>query len=745
MADRESLERALVGAHKAGDEKAARALASALKNLPSEPEKSFMQSAKDFVTGDDRATELTESLPELGALDGSGNILGGEDKSKIAALTPAILSTLDPFGIAEIVSNNFENVGVAFNKDAEGNLFPILRNNKTGVAVQVNKPGISGIDVLQGLGLAAVFTPAGRAGLGSGVVAGSAKVGAASGATQAGLNALQQASGREATGKEIAGEVGFAALGGFVFENLFRAMGAGWRGVANKLKKGEVDDQARNAFKEQAQRFGIPAEEITDDYIKRAANDALDAFDGDLTALEREFKVGLTNAQRSGSQSALSQEDSLRSGIRGQAAQDAFLKGEANQNQQILQASGRLQDDIARGAESISTRQQAGAALRDGVQRLEVAANDAIEAAYANVGDASLSPEGFKGLLRATKNATRSIEFPKSDKLVPAYAELRRSIRKAEVDLLRLSKQPGMRLKPMHIRSIETVRKSLNSYMDAAANPTDRRNILATRQAFDNYLDDAVIKGLFDGDQEALTALKSSREVFKDYMKKFSPRTDKTRLGKSKDQPGEFISKIILDNPTDEQVINSLFTVGGFNKPGAAKMAQRYKELLGADSTEWNMVRQAAFKQLVKTNNVNGAEVISGAKTLTAIQKALESNKSLVSELFSGEEVLKLKRFANLVKRAQPDLVKSRENPSGTAQKAMKEIGNLAQRFLPFVDGGAVSFTGGVGVVMKNRAATKAAEQAFRPFSKLQRSVGESVAEGAAIGQSEKLEPLTGT
>jgi hypothetical protein len=496
-----------------------------------------------------------------------------------------------------------------------------------------------------------------------------------------------------------------------------------------------VDDKTREFFTQQATKLGIPADDITDDYIKQAANDAVDSFGGDLTALEKEFKVRLTNAQRSGNQAAMSSEDSIRAGMRGSKAQEVFLKGEANQNKQITNAAASLQDDIARGSELISSRQEAGAALKQGVENLEQVANDSIEAAYSQVGDASLSADGFRGLIKATKNAARSSEFPKSDKIVPAYAELRKELIKAETSLSKLAKSENAKLKPVHIRHIEDVRKSINSYMDAAANQTDRRNIMATRQAFDDYLDKAVIQGLFDGDSQSINSLKAGRAVFRDYMRKFSPRIKNTRLGKSKDPAGDFISKIILNDPTDEQVVNSLFTVGGFNKAGSARMAGRYKELLGAESQEWNAVRQAAFRQLVKTNNVNGAEVISGPKTLTAINKAMESNSSLMKEMFTPKELSKMKRFAVLVKRTAPDITKSRENASGTSQKAVKEVGNYLQRFLPFMDGGTIAVTTGVGVV-KNRSATKAAEAAFRPFTKLNRGAGVQALESGLIGQS---------
>lgn len=743
MATKQQLETALFNADKAGDVPAARALAKALKNgdYDDQPEKSNFEKVKQFVTGEDRRTTQTDTLPELGSEVGYSQIFGEGNAGTAAKLTPALMTTLDPEGIVKIITSAAPEVGVTYNKDAQGNVFPILRNNKTGAVAQVNRPGISAVDVAQGLGLAALFTPAGRAGVGtaSGIKA-AAKVGLGSATTQAGLNTVQQASGRDASTGEIATEIGLAGAGGALVDGLFRLGGNAFRALRQRVKSGNIDDATRQVIIEQATKLGIPADEVTDAYIKqafKAADNAFSADDATLTALEKEFNVTLSNAQRGGNVQALSAEDSIRSGARGSKAQDVFLQGEKKQIGQISNAAANLQSDIAKGGQLIGSTQEAGAALRSGVQNAESVADSAIEQAYKQVGDASITPEGFKGLLKATKNAARGLEYPQDPALVPAYATLKSNIVKAEVDLAKLSKMEGVRLKPVHIRRLEEIRRSIGTYEKAAANQTDRRNIAAMRNAFDGYLDDAVIQNLFTGDSASIEALKSARSVFKDYMTKFSPQQNVTRLGKGSDPSGEFIKKIILENPTDEQVINSLFTVGGFNKAGAAKMAQKYKGLLGAESEEWNMVRQAAFKNLVKTKSVNGENVISGQQTLSAINKAITSNKSLIGELFSPDEVSKLRRFALLIKRTEPDLPRSRENPSGTSQKLIKEAVNMLRTVMPFLDSHALFVTTGAGVVMKNRAAVNAAKQAFKPFHALNKGVIQSGSEGALIGQSQ--------
>lgn len=87
-----------------------------------------------------------------------------------AGITAAVLTTTDPNEIAQIFSQTYtdENTGL------ETQVFPnvgvttapdgvlILTNRKTGKSALINRPGISGMDVLQLLGLGMTFTPAGR-------------------------------------------------------------------------------------------------------------------------------------------------------------------------------------------------------------------------------------------------------------------------------------------------------------------------------------------------------------------------------------------------------------------------------------------------------------------------------------------------------------------------------------------------------------------------------------------------------
>ena len=241
------------------------------------------------------------------------------------------------------------------------------------------------------------------------------------------------------------------------------------------------------------------------------------------------------------------------------------------------------------------------------------------------------------------------------------------------------------------------------------------------KRAFDDYLDDAVQKALFAGDDQSLEALKNARGLFADYAKKFRAQPTRGRSGRTvdRDEAGQFIEKIIDANPTDEQIVNAVFGASGLNKGSGAAMAKRFKSILGNDSEGWNAVRRQAFNRLIKTIKINGDDVVSGQQTLKAIDDATKNNGSLVKEIFSKEELGLIRRLALHIKRTQPDIVKSRENPSGTAQVAGKAFGDVIKRL-----GNAFAFSGepllmatssGVSVSKGFRNSSKA-KNAIKPF-----------------------------
>ena len=205
-------------------------------------ERSLFGKVSDFFTGDDRETRATKELPEFG----EGSLLFGEDRAKGLAITPALLTATDPNEIATILKSNFPNIGIQY--DEKGNV--IAANNKTGARVVLNKPGVSQLDILQGLGLASAFSPAGM------VKTGLVKAAAAGGGISAGIEGLQELSGGEFDASQVALDAGLGA-GGKLAEN---AISAGLRSV-----KGTIPSEAAAIIKA-GEEFDVPV--LTTDVIQ---------------------------------------------------------------------------------------------------------------------------------------------------------------------------------------------------------------------------------------------------------------------------------------------------------------------------------------------------------------------------------------------------------------------------------------------------------------------------------------------
>ena len=195
----------------------------------------------DFITGAGQETRATQELPELGA----GGLLSQEDPLKIAAVTPVLLTTTNPRELGNILSSQFENVRIT--EDEKGNL--IANNNATGSQVVINQPGVSQLDILQGLGIAATFSPAAKlatagtkgAALTAGVVARrAAQAGVGAGLTEAGMQQAQEATGGEFNKEDVAlaSALGIVAEGGL---GLIQRNTALKKKIADKLIAGDTD------------------------------------------------------------------------------------------------------------------------------------------------------------------------------------------------------------------------------------------------------------------------------------------------------------------------------------------------------------------------------------------------------------------------------------------------------------------------------------------------------------------------
>lgn len=173
----------------------------------------------DGVAIQEQQAQRIEALPELG----QGGLLAGQDPLTGAAITPALLTTTDPRELGQILTENFPGViGVTQTKDGRF----IARNNNTGATVELNKPDLSQLDIVQGLGIAAAFTPATRVATTGALVAGTA-------ATSLINEAVQALSGGEFNAEQVAIDAATAGL----LDKAFEVAKATGRSIKDVLRK----------------------------------------------------------------------------------------------------------------------------------------------------------------------------------------------------------------------------------------------------------------------------------------------------------------------------------------------------------------------------------------------------------------------------------------------------------------------------------------------------------------------------
>jgi len=150
-------------------------------------------------------SRAVQELPELGtgALFKEGGAAGLGDQAEAAIST---MFTPDPEELAKILGRMPE---IGITRTPQGDL--IANNNQTGQQVVINKPGLSKLDIIQGLSIGSAFVPAALSAPAVGAAAGLGGLGAAvaggaatSALTQTAIEGLQSQLGGEMNPEEIA-------------------------------------------------------------------------------------------------------------------------------------------------------------------------------------------------------------------------------------------------------------------------------------------------------------------------------------------------------------------------------------------------------------------------------------------------------------------------------------------------------------------------------------------------------------
>ena len=653
-------------------------------NVPAEvaEDKGFFDGVGEFFSGSDRQTRATQELPEVGR----GGLLFGEDQATAKGITPALLTATNPNELGQILSENFPSIGIT--SDEKGNL--IANNNRSGVKVVLNQPGVSQFDVLQGLGIAAAFTPAGR-------VAGSLKLAGAAGGTSAGIEALQALSGGEFDASQVVIDTVTAG----VLDKAFEVAKATGRSIRDVLKKDANinPDQILKSFTSkgnQSRQYsgGTRQQPSTGETLQRVTQP--DITPKALAKMRQAEGQGvqLTRAQATGDFGANEAEQTLLKSITPEGTQaQAFANTQQEQlkaaakgytdkfggSSRLAEASGELSEVTARGK---------GEQIQEALQGVEKLKREEVSALYTQAGETA-------GEAIPLNNA--SIVEIADDIIVnrPITPEVEKSINTAmaKFGLIGDSVEQSSRNKfkvmdgdqsimitgeqtPLTLSNAEEFRKALNKAV--GADQTGSASLVV--KALDEQVTEVIESGssmVGGANQPRTEAFKTARQAAAKQMSTFKakdviqdlvgfkkgtktptvdPETVITKIAKGDKAVTNIrkVKEVLLKNPTAET-----------KKAWESIQAETVGDILG---------------QAINKDTLN----ISGARLNSAMNKY---KPEALRELLGRKQYALLKRLQQTVGDATIP-PPGTTNPSGTFNKLM----NMTERLGNFSGGGLVNF-----------------------------------------------------
>lgn len=338
-------------------------------------DQSWWSKAKNLVTGDDRMTPEMENLDEIGNAPELNSMSWSAFKTSLGLNT-----TSDEDKLKAVITQNIP--GASFTTDSKGNTIVNLESGQ----YALNKPGLSGQDVIRGAMDLAAFTPAGRA----------SSIGGAIGANALTEAAMQGAASSVGGGDIDLGDVALSgALGGAskAAENVI--------GAAYRAARGRPTGQAADAT-EFARSTGAPL--MTSDvnppstFVGKAAQSAAEKvpFAG----------TGIPRAQQ---QEARKQIISDYAAKFGEYNPDDVYTSLQRQTNRVKQAAGASRQNIINQVSDSS-----------------LASNKAIDAIDAEIERLSRSPSG-KELATADTATIQKLQDYKADiEADPTFANLER-------------------------------------------------------------------------------------------------------------------------------------------------------------------------------------------------------------------------------------------------------------------------------------------------------------------------------
>jgi hypothetical protein len=584
-----------------------------------------------------------------------------------------VMSTTDPKALQDIMMKQIP--GSQPGVDPEGNPFIIVENKP----YYLNKPGLSGTDVVGFIGDLAKFMPAGKlAQLGLTVGGRGAIAAVGTGVTGSASQLASQSMGstQPFNVPQVALESAFGA-GGQVVGDLLGSYIRNNRPVTDQL--GQFTPEFNAALKAAGiniSDFGAGGQQsIIDAYKQLGGKFAREAKNVTSGANIADVNFPLTRGQATGDIAQLAEEEAMRNAARGSFAQKILARFDEKQKVEVLKDLEAKQKAFASGQITTSPTEVGGRiyeSIRNKQQELKLGYKSAYEA---------VDPTALRILSESVDPLESRVMATLKERVVdPTLTPASRNA----IDEIRaiIPKTGKANVTDISLKSIETTRKKLNELYKAGANDTDRGNVSAIIKEFDNWLDDSITNGLVRGDINQLGKLKEARALYAQYRTTF-PQGNTGKLADA--DAAKNIRTIVEKDLQPSEVMNLLYGKSAIGEAqSSVRTVQRLKKMFGADSNDFKQFQEAAFVRLTRDSQGN---MLPASKIVRTIDELIMGKGSgLTRELFSADQIREITKLRSDLNKLVVPI--EAQNPSRSGYEGARAVISVLNK---------MGFTGAAG------------------------------------------------
>ena len=408
------------------------------------------------------------------------------------------------------------------------------------------------------------------------------------------------------------------------------------------------------------------------------------------------FNFNLSKGQASGDEASVDVLFKASSGAYGREAQVTANDFLEKQGIDIGTSATSLLNKVYSGQITGGTLEEAGEAVKNSILKNYKIGSDKVTTAYNMVDKDAVFNAGASNIdnltfsvERAIQDGTATVDAVLTPATINGIKVIKDFVKKyqptpagAQGELIQMARQE---VKPSTLNEFELVRKKIDGLYSAAANKTDKKNILTIKKEWDKFYDDAVDNMLFSGDQKAIQAIKAARAEYRTQQNLFGYSPIKKNGIKIEDPAGRAVVKIINDpDASPIKTMNYVFGLGNLgNKQESVQIVKRLKNIFGVTgddfatavkNPDFQQLRQGAFNRVLEQSVKNGK--FSGEAFVKNWENASMKNKDLLGELFSKEEISLIGDFVKEVRKT----FKPNRNVTQTVSSMQSAIGTVGRQ-----------------------------------------------------------------